>query len=61
MSGSFPGFNGNFKFRTLFLHPDHMKFPEITGNFIRYMEFLVQGHVTFTWHFLYALKISCVL
>ena len=48
MSGSFPGFNGNFKFRTLFLHPDHMKFPEITGNFIRYMEFLVQGHVTFT-------------
>ena len=32
MSGSFPGFYGNFKFHTCFLNPEHMKFPEITGN-----------------------------
>ena len=48
MSGSFPGLYGNFKFHALFLHPEHMKFPEITGNFIWSMYFPVQGHVTFT-------------
>ena len=45
MSGSFHGFYGNFKFHALLLHPEHMKFP---GNFICYMQFPVQGHVTFT-------------
>ena len=44
MSGSFPGIYGNFKFHALFLHPKHMKFPEITGNFIWFMYFPVQGH-----------------
>ena len=29
MSESFPGFYGNFKFHALFLHLEHMKFPEI--------------------------------
>ena len=48
MSGLFPGFYGNFEFHALFLHPERMKFPEITGNFICYMQFPVQGHVTFT-------------
>ena len=36
MSGLFPGFYGNFEFHALFLHPEHMKFPKITGNFICY-------------------------
>ena len=36
MSGLFPGFYGNFEFHALFLHPERMKFPEITGNFMLY-------------------------
>ena len=48
MSGSFPGFYGNFEFYVPFLNPKHMKFPEITGNFICFMQFPVQGQVTFT-------------
>ena len=34
LSGSFPGFYGNLRFHLLFLTPGHMKFPEITENFI---------------------------
>ena len=45
MSGSFPGFYGNFKFHALYLHPEHMKSPEITGNFICLMQFKGMRHL----------------